>query len=272
VDLYGKACTPTSFLWTYDTLVLARGSAQSIYAAGGTSWYFITADFSFAQQLENDTIAQITKLGGKFLGSSKVPQGTTDFASVLLKAQQSKANVVGLALAGEDMVNAIKGAYEFGLPQSGTKVAAMVLFETDVHSVGLDAMGGTYVTTAFYWDLDDKTRAFSKRFQEKMGRPPTMIQAGDYSAVNHYLKAVKAAGTTDATAVAAKMKELPVEDFMTSGAKIRPDGRVVRDMYLVQVKTKKESKGEWDVYKVVKKMPGDSLLNPPSETACPTAK
>lgn len=272
VDLYGKACSPTGFLWTYDTLVLARGSAQAIYAAGGTNWYFITADFSFANQLEADTTAEIRKLGGKVIGSAKVPQATTDFSSVILKAQQSGANVVGLALAGEDMVNAIKGAYEFGLPQSGMKIAAMVLFETDVHSVGLDAMGGTYVTTAYYWDLDDKTRAFAKRFQEKMGRPPTMIQAGDYSAVNHYLKAVKAAGTTDATAVVAKMKALPVEDFMTSGAKIRPDGRVVRDMYLVQVKTKKESKGEWDVYKVIKKMPGESLLPPPGETACPTAK
>src|SRR4030095_7951430 len=180
VDLYGKACSPTGFLWTYDTLVLARGSAQAIYAAGGTNWYFITADFLFSHPLENDTVAEIKKLGGKFIGSSKVPQGTTDFSSVMLKAQQSGANVLGLALAGEDMVNAIKGACESGLPQSGIKVAAMVLFEPDVRSGGLDAMGGTYVTTAFYWALDDKTRAFAKRFQEKMGRPPTMIQAGDY--------------------------------------------------------------------------------------------
>ena len=272
VDLYGKACSPTGFLWTYDTGVLARGSAQAIYAAGGTSWYFITADFSFAHQLEADTAAQVKALGGKMLGSTRMPQGTTDFSSALLKAQSSSANVVGMALAGEDMVNAIKGVFEFGLPQGGQKIAAMVLFETDVKGVGLEAMGGTYVTTAYYWDLDDKTRAFAKRFQEKIGRPPTMVQAGDYSAVNHYLKAVKAAGTTEATAVATKMKELPVEDFMTNGARIRPDGRVVRDMYLVQVKTKAESKGDWDLYKVLKKLSGETLLPPPSETACPTAK
>ena len=272
VDLYGKACSPTGFLWTYDTGVLARGSAQSIYAAGGTKWYFVTADFSFAHQLEADTAAQVKALGGTMLGSSRVPQGTTDFSSALLKAQSSGANVVGMALAGQDMVNAIKGAYEFGLPQSGHKIAAMVLFDPDVKSVGLEAMGGTYVTTAYYWDQNDKTRAFAKRFQEKMGRPPTMIQAGDYSAVNHYLKAVKAAGTTDAVTVTKKMKELPVDDFMTEGARIRPDGRVVRDMYLVQAKTKAESKSEWDLFKVLKKMPGQSLLPPPSETACPTAK
>ena len=269
VDLYGKACSPTGFLWTYDTRVLARGSAQAIYAAGGTSWYFITAGFSFAHQLEADTAAQVKALGGKMLGSTRMPQGTTDFSSPLLKAQSSGANVVGMALAGEDMVNAIKGAFEFGLPQGGQKIAAMVLFETDVKGVGLEAMGGTYVTTAYYWDLDDKTRAFAKRFQEKIGRPPTMVQAGDYSAVNHYLKAVKAAGTTEATAVAKKMKELPVEDFMTNGARIRPDGRVVRDMYLVQVKTKAESKGDWDLYKVLKKLSGETLLPPPSENCLP---
>jgi len=148
----------------------------------------------------------------------------------------------------------------------------MVLLIPDVHSVGLEAMGGTYVTTAFYWDMDDQTRAFAKRFAEKMGRPPTMIQAGDYSAVNHYLKAIKAAGTTDPATVAAKMKQLPVEDFMTHGARIRKDGRVVRDMYLVQVKTPAESKGEWDLFKVLQRLPGESLLPPESETACPTAK
>jgi branched-chain amino acid transport system substrate-binding protein len=272
VDLYGKACSPTGFLWTYDTGVLARGSAQSVYAAGGTNWYFVTADFSFAIQLENDTAAQVKALGGKFVGSTRVPQGTTDFSSALLQAQGSGANVVGMALAGHDMVNAIKGAREFELPQSGQKIAAMVLFITDVHSVGLEVMGGTFVTTAFYWDMDDETRAFARRFQEKMGRPPTMVQAGDYSAVNHYLKAVKAAGTTEATAVAAKMRELPVEDFMTHGAHIRPDGRVVRDMYLAQVKTPAESRGEWDLYKILRRLPGESLLPPPSETTCPTAR
>ena len=272
VDLYGKYCSPTGFLWTYDTGVLSRGTAKAVYDAGGTKWFFITADFSFAIQLENDTAAQVKALGGQMLGDAKVPQGTTDFSAALVQAQSSGANVIGMALAGLDMVNAIKGATEFGLPQSGQKIAGMVLFITDVHSVGLEAMGGTYVTTAFYWDMDDATRAFAKRFAEKMGRPPTMIQAGDYSAVNHYLKAVKAAGTADPVAVAAKMKELPVEDFMTHGAHIRKDGRVVRDMYLVQVKTPAESKGEWDVYKVLQRLPGESLLPPASETACPTAK
>ena len=272
VDLYGKYCSPTGFLWTYDTGVLARGTARAVYGAGGTKWFFITADFSFAIQLENDTAAQVKALGGQMLGSAKVPQGTTDFSSALVQAQSSGANVVGLALAGLDMVNAIKGASEFGLPKGGQKVAGMVLLLPDVHSVGLDAMGGTYVTTAFYWDMDDQTRAFAKRFAEKMGRPPTMIQAGDYSAVNHYLKAIKAAGTTDPATVAAKMKQLPVEDFMTHGARIRKDGRVVREMYLVQVKTPAESKGEWDLFKFLQRLPGESLLPPESETACPTAK
>jgi branched-chain amino acid transport system substrate-binding protein len=272
VDLYGKYCSPTGFLWTYDTLVLARGSAQAMYAAGATKWYFVTADFSFAIQLETDTVAQIKALGGTMVGASRVPQGTTDFSAPLLQAQSSGANAVGLALAGLDMVNAIKGANEFGLPRSGQKVAGMVLFEPDVRGAGLAATGGTYVTTAFYWDMNDETRAFSKRFEAKMGRPPTMIQAGDYSAVNHYLKAVKAAGTTDSAAVAAKMKELPVEDFMTKGAHIRRDGRVVRDMYLVQVKTPAESTSDWDVYKVLRTLPGASLLPPESETACPFAK
>lgn len=272
VDLYGKACSPTGFVWTYDTGVLARGSAQAIFGAGGTKWYFITADFSFAIQLENDTVAQIKALGGTMLGASRVPQGTTDFSSALLQAQNSGANALGLALAGLDMVNAVKGAAEFGLTKTGQKIAAMVLFIPDVHSVGLETMGGTYVTTAYYWDQNDETRAFSKRFEAKMGRPPTMIQAGDYSAVNHYLKAVKAAGTTDGPTVAAKMKELPVEDFMTHGGKIRPDGRVVRDMYLAQVKTKAESRGEWDVFKILRTLPGEALLPPPSETACVTAR
>lgn len=272
VDLYGKACSPTGFLWTYDTGVLSRGSAQAIFGAGGTKWYFITADFSFAIQLENDTVAQIKALGGTMLGASRVPQGTTDFSSALLQAQNSGANALGLALAGLDMVNAIKGAAEFGLTKTGQKIAAMVLFIPDVHSVGLETMGGTYVTTAYYWDQNDETRAFSKRFETKMGRPPTMIQAGDYSAVNHYLKAVKAAGTTDGPTVAAKMKELPVEDFMTHGGKIRADGRVVRDMYLAQVKTKAESHGEWDLFKILRTLPGEALLLPPSETACVTAR
>jgi len=272
VDLYGKACSPTGFLWTYDTGVLARGSALAIFGAGGTKWFFITADFSFAIQLETDTIAQITALGGTMLGSARVPQGTTDFSSALLQAQSSGANALGLALAGLDMVNAIKGATEFGLTKTGQKVAAMVLFITDVHSVGLETMGGTYVTTAYYWDQNDETRAFARRFEAKMGRPPTMIQAGDYSAVNHYLKAVRAVGTTDGPTVAAKMKESPIEDFMTHGGRIRPDGRVVRDMYLAQVKTKEESRGEWDIYKILRTLPGEALLPPPSETACATAK
>lgn len=272
VDLYGKACSPTGFLWTYDTAALSRGTAQAVFKDGGKSWYFIDADFSFANQLQADTTAQLDKLGGTVLGGTKVPQGTTDFSSALLQAQSSQAQVVGLALAGNDMVNAIKGAREFGLAQGGQKIAGLVLFITDVHSVGLDAMGGTYVTTAYYWDQDDATRAFAKRFEAKMGRPPTMVQAGDYSAVNHYLKAVKAAGSVDGPTVAARMKAMPVDDFMTHGAAIRPDGRVVRDMYLAQVKKPAQSKGEWDVYTIQQMLPGAGLLPPPSETACPTAK
>jgi len=269
VDLFGRACSPTGFLWTYDTGVLSRGTARAVYEAGGKSWFFVTADFSFAHQLESDTGGQVGALGGTVLGSARVPQGTTDFSSALLRARGSRAEVVGMALAGMDMVNAIKGAHEVRLARAGPRSPGMVLFITDVPSVGLEAMGGTFVTTAFYWDLDDATRAFSRRFQERMGRPPTMLQAGAYSAVNHYLKAMKAAGTTDTAAVSAKTLELPVEDFMTRGGRIRPDGRVVRDMYLAQVKTPAESRGRWDLYKILRTLPGESLLPPVGETGCP---
>jgi branched-chain amino acid transport system substrate-binding protein len=262
VDLYGKYCSPTGFLWTYDTLVLARGSAQAMYAAGATKWYFVTADFSFAIQLETDTVAQIKALGGTMVGASRVPQGTTDFSAPLLQAQSSGANAVGLALAGLDMVNAIKGANEFGLPRSGQKVAGMVLFEPDVRGAGLAATGGTYVTTAFYWDMNDETRAWSKRFFDRTQRMPTMVQVAMYSAARHYLQAVAETGTDKTETVMAKMKATPVNDVFTKNGRIRPDGLHVHDMYLMQVKTPAESKLSWDYYKVLSTVPAEEAFSP----------
>lgn len=268
VDLYGSACSPTGFLWTYDTAALSRGTANAVFAEGGTSWFFITTDYSFGIQLQRDTGAVVQSLGGTVLGDMRMPPGTSDFSSPLLKAQSSGAKVIALANAGTDTINAIKGAHEFGLTQSGRSIAALVLFITDVHSLGLETVGGTYLTTAFYWDMDDATRAFSKRFEAEMGRPPTMLQAGAYSALNHYLKAVKQAGTAGATEVAAAMRAMPVDDAFTHGARIRPDGRLVRDMYLAQVKMPAESKGPWDVYRIVRTLPGSTLLPPAEQSAC----
>jgi branched-chain amino acid transport system substrate-binding protein len=271
-DLTGKSCSPTGFHWVYDTYALASGTGKALVKQGGDTWFFITADYAFGHALERDTSAFVTEAGGKVLGSVRAPLNTADFSSFLLQAQASGAKVIGLANAGTDTTNVIKQAAEFGIVKGGQRLAGLLVFISDIHALGLEAAQGLVITTAYYWDQNDETRAWDKRFRERFGKPATMLQAGDYSAVTHYLKAVKAAGTDEAKAVAAKMRELPVNDFMSKNVKIREDGRVMRDMYLVQVKTPAESKGPWDVYKVLATIPGNEAYRPLDKGGCPYVK
>jgi len=269
-DLTGKACSPVGFHWTFDTVALAKGTASAVTKAGGDSWFFLTADYAFGHAMEADARRYIQEAGGKVLGGVRHPMNTTDYSSFLLQAQGSKAKVLGLANAGGDIINAVKGASEFGLVQGGQKLAGLLLFLTDIHSLGLKTAQGIQLTESFYWDLNDKTRAWSRRFAERHGgRMPTMVHAGVYSAVSHYLKAVETAGTDGAAAVAAKMKERPVDDFMTESAPIRKDGRVMRKFYLFEVKKPSESKGVWDYYKLVREIPAEEASRPLGEGGCP---
>ena len=268
-DLTGKACSPTGIHWTYDTYALANSTGRALTKDGGDTWYFITADYAFGHALEKDTAAAVLAAGGKVLGSVRTPFPNQDFSSFLLQAQSSKAKVIGLANAGGDMINAIKQAGEFGITQS-QRLAGLLTFISDIHSLGLATTKGLVLTTGFYWDRDDETRAWSKRFAERNnGRMPTMVQAGVYSAVMHYLKAVQAAGTDEAKAVVAKMREMPVNDFFAKNGKIRADGRMVHDMYLVQVKTPEESKYPWDYYNILQVVPGDEAFRPLDQGGCP---
>ena len=274
-DLTGKACSPTGIHWTYDTYARANGTGTSIVKEGGDSWFFITADYAFGHALEKDTTAAITAAGGKVIGSVKSPfPGTTDFSSFLLQAQASGAKVVGLANAGGDTINSIKQAGEFGLVAGGQKLAGLLVFVTDIHSLGLKTAQGLTITTGFYWDLNDETRAWAKKFGARnAGRMPTMNQAGIYSGVTHYLKAIEAAKTDEAKAVVAKMKEMPVNDFFAKNGKIREDGRMVHTMYLAQVKKPEESKYPWDYYKIIKEIPGDQAFRPmDAKYGCPLVK
>ncbi len=243
-DLTGKACGPTSVHWTYDTVALANGTGSAVVKAGGDTWFFITADYAFGHALERDTAAVVKANGGKVLGDVNVPLNTADFSSYLLQAQASKAKIIGLANAGGDTINSIKQASEFGIVAGGQKLAGLLVFITDIHSLGLKTAQGLQLTEAFYWDQNDATRAWSKRFLDKMKREPSMVQAGVYGAVTHYLNAIKATGSDDGLTVVNKMKATPVNDFMTKNGKIREDGRLVRDMYLYEVKKPEESKGE----------------------------
>ncbi|MCK1519282.1 ABC transporter substrate-binding protein [Bradyrhizobium sp. 17] len=271
--LTNKFCSPTSIAWTFDTYALARGTAKAVVEGGGKSWYFVTADYAFGHQLQKDASAVVEANGGKVLGASAHPQGTTDFASFLLQAQASKANIVGLANAAGDTVATIKQAEEFGLTAGGQKMAAMLLLLTDVHSLGLQATQGTFLTTPFYWDLNDETRAWSDKFAaRRKGQRPTFMQIGVYEAVRHYLQAVEATGSDDANNVIAKMRATPIESAFTHGATIREDGRVVRDMYLAEVKAPKDSKGEWDLYKILRTIPAQDLTIPLAESTCPRLK
>ena len=269
-DLTGTKCTANNVHWTYDTWALANGTGTAVTKAGGETWYMLTADYAFGAALERDTSEAVTKAGGKILGGVKHPLSSPDFSSFLLQAQASKAKVVGLANAGADTINAIKQAAEFGITQSGQSLAGLLIFSSDVKSLGLKAAQGLKLTEAFYWDQNDATRAFSKRFAEKFGgKMPTSAQAGVYSSVIHYLKAVEAVKAKDSDKVMAKMKEMPIDDVLFGKGSIRADGRAIHPMYLYEVKKPDESKSEWDMYKVVATIPTEEAFRPLGAGGCP---
>lgn len=273
-DFTGKACSPQSFHFNYDTYALAKITGKAITEAGGKNWYFVTADYAFGHALQRDATQFIQAAGGKVVGVATHPLNTMDFSSFLLQAQASRADVIGLATSGKDVQTAIKQANEFGIVSSGQKLAGLLVFITDVNALGLKAAQGLQVTTSFYWDVTDRTRAWFKRFMEVSGGrvPPTMIHAGTYSGVRHYLAAMKAAGTDDPKVVAKTMREMPVDDMYNDKVAIRADGRVLHDMYLVQVKSPEESKYKYDYYKVVRKVPGAESFRPLAESDCPLVK
>jgi branched-chain amino acid transport system substrate-binding protein len=272
-DLTGKACSPNTIHWTYDTVALANGTGGAMVKAGGDSWFFITADYAFGHALERDTEAVVLKNGGKVLGKVRHPFPGQDFSSFLLQAQASKAKVIGLANAGGDTINSIKQAGEFGITQAGQKLAGLLVFSSDVQALGLQTAQGLVLTESFYWDLNDRTREFSKRFGEKFqGKMPTMVQAGVYSAILHYLKAVEATKSKDPATVMAKMKETPTEDPVFGKGSVRQDGRKMHDMYLFEVKKPGESKGKFDFYKLVSTIPAEQAFRPLSESECPLVK
>lgn len=268
-DITGKNCSAYAAHWNYDTYALSHVTGSAVVKAGGKSWFFIGADYAFGHALERDTAQVVESEGGKVLGAVYAPINTSDFSSFLLQAQASKADIVGLANAGGDTTNSIKQGSEFGITRGGQKFAALLMFITDVNALGLKAAQGLQFTTAFYWDQNDETRAFSQRFIKQVGHMPTMVQAGVYSATMHYLKAVKALGNKDPLAVMAKMREMPINDFMTHNGRLRIDGRVVRDMYLVEVKKPEESKGPWDYLKIINTVPGDKAYRPLDAGGCP---
>jgi branched-chain amino acid transport system substrate-binding protein len=268
-ELTGKACSPNSVHWVYDTYSLAKGAATAVVGQGGKSWYFITADYAFGHALEANAAYFVKALGGSVLGAVRHPTGSADFSSFLLQAQNSRAQIIGVANAGADTIGVLKQGTEFGITQGGQKMVGLLMQVTEIHTLGLDATRGLQFVEAFYWDQNDETRAFSKRFWQEYGQPPTQVQAGTYSAAMHYLKAVQAAGNKDTKSIMAKMKEMPINDFMTKNGKIREDGRVIRDMYLLKTKTKEESKGEWDLMKVAATIPGEDAFRPLSESECP---
>ncbi|CAN7377809.1 ABC transporter substrate-binding protein [Bosea sp. LjRoot9] len=272
-DLTGKACTPNTIHWTYDTYALAQGTGGAMVKAGGDSWFFLTADYAFGHALERDTAAIVTKNGGKVLGAVRTPFPGTDFSSFLLQAQASKAKVIGLANAGGDTINSIKQAGEFGIVAGGQKLAGLLVFVTDVNALGLQTAQGLVLTESFYWDRDEGTRAWSQRFAKAHnGNMPSMVQAGVYSSVLHYLKAVEATKSKDTATVLAKMKELPTDDPLFGKGTVRADGRKMHDMYLYEVKKPSESKGKWDYYKQIAVLPAEQAFRPLSESECPLVK
>ncbi len=272
-DLTGKACSPNTIHWTYDTWMLANGTGSAIVKTGGDTWFFLTADYAFGAALERDTSAVVTKNGGKVLGAVKVPLNTQDFSSFLLQAQASKAKIIGLANAGGDTTNSIKQAAEFGIVKGGQNLAGLLVFLTDIHSLGLPTAQGLIFTETFYWDMNDQTRAFSKRFAERdKGIHPTMVHAGVYSAVIHYLKAVEALKSDDGTKVIAKMKEMPTDDPLFGKGSVRADGRKIHPAYLFEVKKPSESKAPWDFYKLVGTVPADQAFTPLADSKCAILK
>jgi branched-chain amino acid transport system substrate-binding protein len=271
-DITGVACSPNTVHWTYDTYALSNVAGKAMVKRGEDTWFFVTADYAFGMALERDAANVVKESGGKVLGNVRHPLNSSDFSSFLLQAQASKAKVIGLANAGGDTTNALKQASEFGITQGGQKMIALLQEITDTHALGVKATQGLIVTDAFYWDMNDETRAFSKRFNEKVGHMPTMIQAGLYSATMHYLKAIEAIGTDEAPKVMAQMRETPINDFFAKNGKIRIDGRMVHDMYLFEVKKPEESKNEWDLYKLIATVPGDEAFRPLDKGGCPLVK
>ncbi|KJC47250.1 ABC transporter permease [Bradyrhizobium sp. LTSP885] len=272
IRLSNEACGPYTVHYVFDTFAQANVTGLAAVKSGLDSWFFLTADYAFGQDLEKDTTAVVLKSGGKVLGSVRHPLNTSDFSSFLLQAQASKAKVIGLANAGGDTINAIKQAAEFGIMKGGQKLSPLLAFVSDIDGVGLETAQGLLLAEAFYWDLNDDTRAFSKRFMERTKRVPTSAQAGVYSSVLHYLKAVKAAGTTDSAAVMKAMKDTPINDMFAKNGRIRDDGRMVHDMYLFEVKKPSESKGRWDDYKLLATVPGEEAFQPLEASRCPLVK
>ncbi|MCK1360667.1 ABC transporter substrate-binding protein [Bradyrhizobium sp. 199] len=275
-DLSNAQCSPNTVHWTYDTYMLAHTTGQALVKAGGDTWFFLTADYAFGAALERDTTAVVTSNGGKVVGGVKHPLNTPDFSSFLLQAQSSKAKIIGLANAGGDTTNTIKQAAEFGIGKGGQKLAALLLFLTDIKAIGLETAQGLSFTETFYWDMNDQTRAFSKRFADKMknNAPPTMVQAGVYAGVRHYLKALEAMGgnSHDGVKIVEKMKSMPTEDDLFGKGEIQPNGRTIHNAYLFEVKKPSESKGPWDFYKLVGTVPGDQAFTPLSESKCALLK
>lgn len=272
-DLTGKACSPNSIHWTYDTWSLANGTGTAVVKTGGNTWFFLTADYAFGHALERDTEAVVLKNGGKVNGKVRHPFPSADMSSFLLQAQTSKAKIIGLANAGADTINAIKQGAEFGIVKGGQQFAGLLVFLTDVHSLGLNIAQGLVLTESFYWDLNDQTRAFSRRFAKlHKGAMPTMVQAGVYSALLHYLKAVEALKSDEGPKVIAKMKELPTDDPLFGKGRIRQDGRKIHDMYLFEVKKPSESKGAWDYYKLRATIPAEQAFRPEKDGGCPLVK
>jgi branched-chain amino acid transport system substrate-binding protein len=270
-DLTGKACSPYGIHWTYDTYALAHGTGGAMVKQGGNTWFFITADYAFGHALERDTSDAVKAAGGTVLGAVRAPLNTQDFSSYLLQAQASKAKVIGLANAGGDTINSIKQASEFGIVAGGQKLAGLLVFLSDIHSLGLKIAQGLTITSAWYWDKDDASRTFAKRFMARnpTGLPPTYIQAGIYTEVTFYLKAIQAAGTDDADKVVAQMRKMKINDFMTKDGWIREDGRVMRDMYLEEVKSPAESKYPFDYLKILATIPPDQAFRPLKDGNCP---
>ena len=272
-DLSGKACNANTIHWAYDTWMLANGTGKAIVKSGGDTWFFLTADYAFGHALERDTEAVVLKNGGKVVGKVRTPFPTQDFSSFLLQAQASKAKIIGLANAGGDTTNSIKQAFEFGITKGGQNLAGLLVFLPDVHSLSLEKAQGLMLTETFYWDLNEQTRAFTKRFAASNGgKYPSMVHAGVYSSVIHYLKAVDAAKTDDGTKVAAKMKELPTDDVLFGKGTVRADGRKIHPAYLFEVKKPSESKGPYDYYKLVSTIPANEAFRPLSESECPLVK
>ena len=271
-DLTGPKCNPYAASWVYDTYALAHVTGSAVVKSGGETWFFLTADYAFGHALDRDTASVVEAAGGKVLGRVNVPLNNPDFSSYLLQAQSSKAKIIGLANAGGDTINSIKQGAEFGIVEGGQKFAGLLMFITDIHSLSLKTAQGLQLSGPFYWDMNDETRAFAKRFADRVGHPPTFTQAGVYSAMHHYLEAIKAAGTKDPDKVMEKMRETPINDFMTKNGKLRIDGRVVRDFYLFEVKKPSESKGEWDLYKLVQTVAGDQAFRPLDKGECPLVK